>query len=463
MKLLDMISIESAPPVQTIGKNGNTTAGMLFQNVLQKESLTSNGNSEGTSRQAESANELLQTIENWLSGKSGVQFDENWLKALQDLAGQGTKDPETVALAEELLKKIESLLQPAAEEGAAPADGKLLEHPAEERLSGNDGDKIKGDDPPDETVLTSIQHLLYTLVYEQQPLEKSTQIASILEKGPAFLEMLQDKGASPELVDELRRQIFTKDPDQSKLLSMSKAELKSFQSVIDQMMKNTAETGAKEWKMAESELKAFLLGKKTDVQVSEKQYFVLPKDNQPKAEQKPVLLHQSFTGHQKSESLPVNTFQAATAGDQTSSQSKTFTDQILGSWKQMKYTPFGKSTGSFTIRLNPENLGFITVKLIKQHGMFSSKIIASTQSAKELLEHNLAQLKQALPTMSVQIDRFSVPLQTGDQPFGQPADDQQKHHQPPKQDQQKEQENEDFQEFLDELIESRVQDHEEEI
>ncbi|MCY8604580.1 flagellar hook-length control protein FliK [Bacillus sonorensis] len=129
----------------------------------------------------------------------------------------------------------------------------------------------------------------------------------------------------------------------------------------------------------------------------------------------------------------------------------------------MKYTPFGKSTGSFTIRLNPENLGFITVKLIKQHGMFSSKIIASTQSAKELLEHNLAQLKQALPTMSVQIDRFSVPLQTGDQPFGQPADDQQKHHQPPKQDQQKEQENEDFQEFLDELIESRVQDHEEEI
>ncbi|MDI3412271.1 hypothetical protein QKW52_26395 [Bacillus sonorensis] len=172
--------------MQTIGKNGNTTAGMLFQNVLQKESLTSNGNSEGTSRQAESANELLQTIENWLSGNSGVQFDENWLKALQDLAGQGTKDPETVALAEELLKKIESLLQPAAEEGAAPADGKLLEHPAEERLSGNDGDKIKGDDPPDETVLTSIQHLLYTLVYEQQPLEKSTQIASILEKVATF-------------------------------------------------------------------------------------------------------------------------------------------------------------------------------------------------------------------------------------------------------------------------------------
>lgn len=155
--------------------------------------------------------------------------------------------------------------------------------------------------------------------------------------------------------------------------------------------------------------------------------------------------------------------QAAPAGDPAPSQSKGFTDQILGSWKQMKYTPFGKSTGSFTIRLNPENLGFITVKLIKQHGMFSSKIIASTQSAKELLEHNLAQLKQALPSMSVQIDRFSVPLQTGDQQqFGQPADDQGRHQQP-KQDSRSEQEGEDFHEFLEELIESRTHDYEEEI
>ncbi|MDI5787557.1 hypothetical protein PO124_00760 [Bacillus licheniformis] len=88
----------------------------------------------------------------------------------------------------------------------------------------------------------------------------------------------------------------------------------------------------------------------------------------------------------------------------------------------MKYTPFGRSTGSFTIRLNPEILALSRSSSSNSTGCFK-QIIASTQSAKELLEHNLAHLKQALPNMSVQIDRFGVPLQNSDQTFGQLADD----------------------------------------
>ncbi|MGR3206503.1 flagellar hook-length control protein FliK [Bacillus glycinifermentans] len=458
MKLLDMISFDGAPPAQTSGNYGKTSAGTLFQSVLQKENLSFSGNAQGMTQNADNLNELLQKIKDLLSGTSAGELDDKLLKALEALIGQGAKDQETVSLAEELLKKIAALLQ----QSAAPAAG-LEDVNSSEPADESDGDEAKSNSP-DRDALATIQHLLYTLVYEQQPLEKSAQISSILEKGPEFLEMLKNKGAAPELIDELKRQIFTKDPDQSKLLSMSKAELKSFQSVIDQMMKNTADTGQKEWKMAESELKAFLLGKKTDVQVTGKPFFVLPKDDRPKADEKPAPFHQQSLGvQQKSESFLLKASQAAPSGDPASSQSKAFTDQILGSWKQMKYTPFGKSTGSFTIRLNPENLGFITVKLIKQHGMFSSKIIASTQSAKELLEHNLAQLKQALPSMSVQIDRFSVPLQTGDQQqFGQPADDQGRQQQP-KQDSRSQQEGEDFREFLEELIESRTHDYEEEI
>ncbi|MCI3988032.1 flagellar hook-length control protein FliK, partial [Bacillus vallismortis] len=77
-------------------------------------------------------------------------------------------------------------------------------------------------------------------------------------------------------------------------------------------------------------------------------------------------------------------------------------------------------TGSFTIRLNPEHLGFVTIKLTNENGMFQSKIIASSQSAKELLEKHLPQLKQSLPKMAVKIDRFTLPVQSGDQPlYGQ--------------------------------------------
>ena len=60
----------------------------------------------------------------------------------------------------------------------------------------------------------------------------------------------------------------------------------------------------------------------------------------------------------------------------------TVDQQILNTWKQMKFTPFGNSSGRFTVRLNPENLGFITIQLTKQNGMYASKITASTQAAK---------------------------------------------------------------------------------
>lgn len=178
--------------------------------------------------------------------------------------------------------------------------------------------------------------------------------------------------------------------------------------------------------MAESELKAMLMSK-TDVSLSEKPLsFVLNGreiQTEGKQGQKEQPIQSSVLANHRTGAVLIQGLQTS-AAEESSAQPKSFSEQILSSWKQMKYTPFGRSTGSFTIRLNPENLGFITIKLVKQHGMFSSKIIASTQSAKELLEHNLAHLKQALPNMSVQIDRFGVPLQNGDQTFGQLADEQ---------------------------------------
>ncbi|MFB8734498.1 flagellar hook-length control protein FliK [Bacillus sp. SL00103] len=63
----------------------------------------------------------------------------------------------------------------------------------------------------------------------------------------------------------------------------------------------------------------------------------------------------------------------------------TVDQQILNTWKQMKFTPFGNSSGRFTVRLNPENLGFITIQLTKQNGMYASKITASTQAARSTL------------------------------------------------------------------------------
>lgn len=128
----------------------------------------------------------------------------------------------------------------------------------------------------------------------------------------------------------------------------------------------------------------------------------------------------------------------------------------------MKFTPFGNSSGRFTVRLNPENLGFITIQLTKQNGMYASKITASTQAAKELLEHHLPQLKQALPNMSVQVDRFHIPLQSNEQPlFGQQFNEENKQQQSKGQNSQQTDEQEaEFQDVLDALVGSDEEEEE---
>ncbi|MCY7779466.1 flagellar hook-length control protein FliK [Bacillus haynesii] len=459
MRLFDAISFDAKPAAETApAKTSRTPLGALFQNVLQKENSSLSPFQKGEEpSQHTSLEGLLHELKQWLSNKEDGSFNEDWLNSLQHVE-ELNPSPDELALAEQLLQQIKELLENAALPGQSgkTADAQAL--PADE--SGTEEPKL-----PDLQILGQIQQLLAAIINENQPSLKTSQIAELLKQAPEFLAALQTKAGTEGLIDELKRQFFTKDPSQSQLLSMSNAELKSLKSLMEQMMNANAEPDQKEWKMAESELKAMLMSKKNDVSLSEKPLsFVLNGreiQTEGKQGQKEQPIQSSVLANQRTGTALIQGLQPA-AAEESSAQPKSFSEQILSSWKQMKYTPFGRSTGSFTIRLNPENLGFITIKLVKQHGMFSSKIIASTQSAKELLEHNLAHLKQALPNMSVQIDRFGVPLQNSDQTFGQLADEQKNQHQP-KQDQQKEQENEDFQEFLDELIETRSQDSEEEI
>ncbi|QII48958.1 flagellar hook-length control protein FliK [Bacillus paralicheniformis] len=460
MRLFDAISFDAKPAADTAtAKTSRTPLGGLFQNVLQKENSSLSPFQKGEEPSQDTSLEgLLHELKQWLSNNEGGSFNEDWLNSLQHVE-ELNPSPDELALADQLLQQIKELLENAALPGQSGKTADALEAlPADE--SGTEEPKL-----PDLQILGQIQQLLAVIVNENQPALKTSQIAEILKQAPEFLAALQTKAGTEGLIDELKRQFFTKDPGESQLLSMSNAELKSLKSVMEQMMNANAEPDQKEWKMAESELKAMLMSKKTDVSLSEKPLsFVLNGreiQTEGKQGQKEQPMQSSVLANHRTGAVLIEGLQTP-AAEESSAQPKSFSEQILSSWKQMKYTPFGRSTGSFTIRLNPENLGFITIKLVKQHGMFSSKIIASTQSAKELLEHNLAHLKQALPNMSVQIDRFGVPLQNSDQTFGQLADEQ-KNQQQPKQDQQKEQENEDFQEFLDELIETRSLDSEEEI
>ncbi|MGG3622626.1 flagellar hook-length control protein FliK [Bacillus gobiensis] len=138
-------------------------------------------------------------------------------------------------------------------------------------------------------------------------------------------------------------------------------------------------------------------------------------------------------------------------------------DQIIVAWKKAKFTPFGKMTGSFTVRLHPEHLGHLTVKINNKHGLMTGRIIASSDSAKELLEHHLPLLKQALPNMPMQIERFSVPLQdVSHLQLNQHNGEGERHSRQREHKRSEDEENEPFQQFLDEMkIEAVAEDRRE--
>ncbi|MEK3808931.1 flagellar hook-length control protein FliK [Bacillus sp. FSL H8-0547] len=90
-----------------------------------------------------------------------------------------------------------------------------------------------------------------------------------------------------------------------------------------------------------------------------------------------------------------------------------FSAQITEVFKRAKPAFAINGFSQMTIRLAPEHLGLLTVKLQRLNGETTAKIITSTSSAKELVEHSIQHLKAALPAFQIAVDRFDV---YGEQP-----------------------------------------------
>ncbi|MBL3647174.1 flagellar hook-length control protein FliK [Bacillus vallismortis] len=407
--------------------------------------------------------ELLQT----LSKLTGKQLDETSQQLLQNLLQ--AVESKTSSGTDQLLAELDKMTSEgktalADNDPAADSNGEMNV----DTEQSNQDNEVSEDDKE----LALIQMFISQLLEGNKLTERGNgnEAHVIYQNGEQFLSALEKKGVSQQLIQDLKQQIFTKDESGSKLYSMTASELKSFQSLMEQMSM-LPQKGTKEWNLAESQLKAFLLskssessqdfGKRVLTPLSQNSFSKSASDASGSIQ--PVDsksgLQMLFSGYRNTGAVQPLDLQQLSS-DLPTVETKTAADQVINAWKQMKYTPFGRSTGSFTIRLNPEHLGFVTIKLTNENGMFQSKIIASSQSAKELLEQHLPQLKQSLPNMAVQIDRFTLPVQSGDQPiYGQLADEQRQQQEGQKQQRQKKASN-DFGDLLDEL--SMVEMEEEE-
>ncbi|WP_243289872.1 flagellar hook-length control protein FliK [Bacillus sp. FJAT-47783] len=150
--------------------------------------------------------------------------------------------------------------------------------------------------------------------------------------------------------------------------------------------------------------------------------------------------------------LTLTTLKDNGASPSTPSTQQEFVQKFLDIMKLSKHfkTIDGKQT--MTIRLNPEHLGTLTVKLTVESNESVAKIIASTQSAKELLEHSIHQLKQALPNTEIEINRFELLEEQQMSLFREHQDENSQHQERKQKDEKQEERTESFQEKLNEQL-----------
>jgi flagellar hook-length control protein FliK len=73
-----------------------------------------------------------------------------------------------------------------------------------------------------------------------------------------------------------------------------------------------------------------------------------------------------------------------------------------------KFIAMKNGESQFQIKLFPEHLGKLDITIIAKHGELIAKIIASTQSSKDLIESQLHQLKNAFNGQNIQLEKIEV-------------------------------------------------------
>lgn len=91
-------------------------------------------------------------------------------------------------------------------------------------------------------------------------------------------------------------------------------------------------------------------------------------------------------------------------------------DQLKNIMKQSKFSTAPNGTNQLLIKLNPAHLGSLTIKLTEANGEMIARIIASSATAKDVIESNLNGLRHVFTTQNINVEKFEIQYQ-GENPF----------------------------------------------
>nr|WP_246596069.1 flagellar hook-length control protein FliK [Bacillus alkalicola] len=116
-----------------------------------------------------------------------------------------------------------------------------------------------------------------------------------------------------------------------------------------------------------------------------------------------------------------------------------------------------------SLKLHPQSLGRLDINIQQVNGILVAKMMTTTAAARELIEGQLNQLRQAFQGQNIQVDRIEITQQqtqqTNQNPFkdSQEGQGENRREESLKQDDLEQQDDEDnFQEFLQDLIDMKV-------
>lgn len=140
------------------------------------------------------------------------------------------------------------------------------------------------------------------------------------------------------------------------------------------------------------------------------------------------------------------------------SDSATFVKEFEKILMSSNLRTFKNGLTELQVRLYPEHLGRLSIKLIQQDGTLIAKITAQSDAAKKLIESQLHQLRHALIAQNIQVEKIEITTSANVQQEQEQSEAQErdKHEREPSQfnreDEQRDDEEQSFKEWLESLI-----------
>ncbi|MFB4162669.1 flagellar hook-length control protein FliK [Alteribacillus sp. JSM 102045] len=132
-----------------------------------------------------------------------------------------------------------------------------------------------------------------------------------------------------------------------------------------------------------------------------------------------------------------------------------FVKQLQNLLGKSSLQSFKNGTQELSLKLHPEHLGRVDIKLVQQNGQINAQLLTTTKTARDIVESQIQQLRHTLTQQNIQVDKIEI---TQQQPSYLQQEDQQKkqrNHEPPlyeqEEDQSEGENNHSFAEMLEEM------------